>query len=79
MQQLERMHQAPAITSDLLIDQVMRRWPATIRVFLNFKTYCVGCPFAAFQTIDDACREHGLDRSLFLEALTLAARKSLRG
>lgn len=65
---------SPGIDSMTPVDQVMRCWPATIRIFLDFKTRCVGCPFAAFQTVDDACREHGLDRDGFLEALRLAAK-----
>lgn len=70
--------QAFAINLDMPVDQVMRRWPTTIRVFLDFRTHCVGCPFAEFQTIDDACREHDLNRGLFLEALALAATNSLQ-
>ena len=34
--------------ADLTVDDVMRRWPATIRVFLDFRMGCVGCPIAAF-------------------------------
>jgi hypothetical protein len=29
----------------------------------------VGCPIACFHTVDDACREHGVDREAFLAAL----------
>ena len=52
-----------------LVDDVMRHEPLTIRVFLNFKMRCVGCPIACFHTVDDACREHGVDRERFLAAL----------
>jgi hybrid cluster-associated redox disulfide protein len=62
-----------AIGSHLLVDDVMRRWPATIRVFLDFKMSCVGCPIAGFHDIDDACREHGADRQSFLSALSSVA------
>lgn len=51
------------------VDDIMREWPATIRVFLNHKMRCVGCPIACFHTIDDACREHGVDRAEFLADL----------
>ena len=61
------------IGSDLLVDEVMRRWPETIRVFLDFRMSCVGCPIAGFHDIDDACREHGTDRQSFLAALTRVA------
>jgi hybrid cluster-associated redox disulfide protein len=52
-----------------LVDNVMRGAPETIRVFLQFKMGCVGCPIAYFHTVDDACREHGVDRDVFLDAL----------
>jgi len=55
--------------SDDLVDDIMRIAPHTIRVFLEFKMACVGCPIACFHTVDDACREHGVDRDAFLKAL----------
>src|SRR5215475_5978631 len=57
------------IEFDDLVDEVMRGHPATIRVFLDFKMGCVGCPIATFHTVDDACGEHGIDREVFLTAL----------
>jgi len=61
------------IRSDDLVDDVMSRAPQTIGVFLAFKMRCVGCPIACFHTIDDACREHGVERAAFLEALSAYA------
>ena len=58
-----------AIEPYLLVDDVMTRWPATIRVFLDFKLSCVGCPIASFHSIEDACREHGIDAGNFMAAL----------
>lgn len=58
-----------SVEATQLVDDVMRQWPATIRVFLNHKMRCVGCPIACFHTIDDACREHGADRTKFLADL----------
>ena len=54
---------------DDLVDDVMRDAPETIRVFLQFRMGCVGCPIACFHTVDDACREHGVNRDEFLSAL----------
>jgi hybrid cluster-associated redox disulfide protein len=54
------------------VDEVMRRSPATIRVFLDFRMNCVGCPIAGFHTVEDACREHGATRADFLSALRAA-------
>jgi hybrid cluster-associated redox disulfide protein len=54
---------------DDLVDDVMRGRPETIRVFLEFRMRCVGCPIACFHTVEDAACEHGVDRDAFLKAL----------
>src|SRR4029079_3268030 len=58
----------------MTVDEVMRQWPATIRIFLDFRMSCVGCPIAGFHTVEDACREHGAAPESFLSALRAAAR-----
>jgi hybrid cluster-associated redox disulfide protein len=58
-----------SIRKDSLVDEVMRGYPATIRIFLNYKLGCVGCPIACYHTVDDACREHGIGADDFLAAL----------
>ena len=62
-----------SIGFDDLVDDVMSGAPETIRVFLQFRMGCVGCPIACFHTVDDACREHGVDRAAFLDALRSVA------
>jgi len=57
------------IEFDDLVDDIMRQWPETIRVFLDFRMSCVGCPIATFHTVEDSCREHGVDLTTFLAAL----------
>jgi hybrid cluster-associated redox disulfide protein len=56
-----------------IVGEVMMARPATIRVFLNFRMGCVGCPISALHTVDDACNEHGVDRDEFLAALRAVA------
>lgn len=57
---------------DMTMDEIMRRWPATIRVVLRHHLLCVGCPIATFHTVDDAIREHGLDGETFRRELRAA-------
>lgn len=57
------------IDLDDLVDEVMKGYPASIRVFLDFKMSCVGCPIACFHTVNDACLEHGVERNEFLRVL----------
>lgn len=45
---------------DLSLAEIMSRWPATIRVFLDRRMHCVGCPIAPFHTLVDAAEEHSL-------------------
>ncbi len=54
------------------VDDIMRRFPATIRVFLDFRMNCVGCPIGTFHGIDDCCREHDVDAGKFEAALKRA-------
>lgn len=57
------------LTADLMVDDVMRRWPSTIRVFLDFRMRCVGCPIATFHSVDEACDEHRIDAAALLSKL----------
>ena len=57
---------------DMLVDEVMRRWPATVRCFLRMRMKCIGCPFATFHTIADACIEHDVVEADFMHLLEAA-------
>jgi hybrid cluster-associated redox disulfide protein len=67
----------PQIVFEMAVGEIMHRWPATIRVFLDFRMVCIGCPIAGFHTVADACREHGVAPIEFLDALrrTIAAQQ----
>ena len=54
------------------VDDIMRLWPQTIRVFLDHRMHCVGCPIGAFHSIEDSCREHSVDVVAFTAALRRA-------
>jgi len=56
----------------MTMDEIMRRWPAAIRVVLRHHLLCVGCPIAGFHTVDDAIREHGVDEETFRRDLLTA-------
>jgi hybrid cluster-associated redox disulfide protein len=53
----------------LLVDDVMRRWPQTVAVFIRRRMKCVGCPFGVFHTIEQACEEHSIELAEFAAAL----------
>jgi len=51
------------------VDDIMRKWPGTIRAFLDHRMNCPGCPIACFHTVADACREHHVEVDVFLDDL----------
>lgn len=51
---------AVTIPLEMTADEIQRRWPATIPVFLRWKVACVGCPMAMFDTLADVARTYGL-------------------
>ncbi|SFQ25740.1 DUF1858 domain-containing protein [Tranquillimonas alkanivorans] len=59
---------------DLPLEDLMREWPETIRVFLDYRMLCVGCPIAPFHTVIDACFEHEVDEEEFRTALAAACK-----
>ncbi len=61
-----------AIKPDQTVDEIMRRWPATIRVFMRRQMLCVGCPIGPFHTLEEACAEHGLAEDAFCRELEAA-------
>ena len=61
-----------AIDPNMTVDEIMRRWPATIRVFIGNRMLCIGCPIGVFHTVKDACRAHDLDEDHIAQQLLSA-------
>jgi hybrid cluster-associated redox disulfide protein len=61
------------ITPCQSVDDVMRRWPATIPVFVRYQMACVGCAIGPFHTIEEVSAEYGLVASTFVDELRAAA------
>ncbi|HSM55906.1 MAG TPA: hypothetical protein VK879_07100 [Candidatus Sulfomarinibacteraceae bacterium] len=56
-------------TAEMTVSEVLEAWPETALVFNGYRTACVGCAMAAFDTIDDVARIYHLDLEDFLQAL----------
>lgn len=62
-------------TSATLIGEVIRDYPGARAVFLkHFGSGCFDCPGQAYESIDMACRMHGVDTDTFLSELSAATR-----
>ncbi|TIS97738.1 MAG: DUF1858 domain-containing protein [Mesorhizobium sp.] len=60
------MKERSSISPDMVVDEIMRKWPATVAVVLRYKMLCIGCPIGTFHTVAEACREHQIDEADFL-------------
>ena len=58
----------------MAVDEIMRKWPATVAVVLRYKMLCVGCPMGTFHTVAEACLEHHVDQSRFIADLEATVR-----
>ena len=67
------MDGSPRIAPDTPLDEIMRAWPATMRVFLRHRMGCMGCPVATFHTVADAAWEFHIDSAILLAELRAAA------
>jgi hybrid cluster-associated redox disulfide protein len=66
--------QRSSIDPDMVVDEIMTKWPTTVAVVLRYKMLCVGCPIGTFHTVAEACREHRIDEGDFLVELEAAVR-----
>src|SRR5690554_5416205 len=62
------------IDPEMTVDEIMRRWPATIRVFIRNRMLCIGCPIGVFHTVKDACDAHRIELEFFSRELLEAMR-----
>lgn len=69
------MKQPSSIDPDMVVDEIMRKWPATVAVVLRYKMLCVGCPIGTFHTVAEACLEHHVDESRFIADLEAIVRR----
>lgn len=60
----------------LSVDEIMRRWPQTVRLFLDWGMGCIGCPIGDFHRLDDAAEAHGYEFDDLCAAVLLAAERS---
>ncbi len=56
-------------TSNMTVAEVLDKWPEAVSVFHEYKTACVGCSMAPFDTMVDVAREYNLPLPKLMAAL----------
>ena len=58
--------------AEMIISDVLERWPETAVIFHKYNMACVGCVVAPFYSIEAAISIYRLDRDQFLQDLAAA-------
>lgn len=57
------------LTKSMTIGEVVRTYPETVEVLMDFGMGCVGCPASQAETLEQAAMVHGFDADELLEKL----------
>jgi hybrid cluster-associated redox disulfide protein len=56
----------------MTLEAITTRWPRTMRVFIDRRLHCIGCPIAGFHRLSDSAHEHGYEFDDLKRAVQLA-------
>jgi len=48
------------ISKDMALGNVVKRFPQAMPIMLGYGLHCVGCHVAAFETIEQGAKAHGM-------------------
>ncbi len=57
------------ISPNLIVSEVLRRWPETVQIFVQHRMACVGCTMSDYETVSSAAEIYGLVLDDFLKEL----------
>jgi hybrid cluster-associated redox disulfide protein len=65
----------PGITRQTSLAEAVMKYPETADIFRRHGLHCIGCAVAAYETIEQGCRAHGIDPDAFVKELNAAIGK----
>jgi len=65
------------ITRDMTIEDVIRKYPETVKVFRRFGLDCMECQIAAFEEVEHGAGVHQVNAEKLVEELNKAIKESL--
>jgi len=63
------MEKNQKITKEMTINEVFKKYPKTVAIFMSYGLYCVGCPAAQSETIEELAKANQMDLKKLLESL----------
>ncbi|MFH1505374.1 MAG: DUF1858 domain-containing protein [archaeon] len=49
------------VNKDMTIGEVVQKYPASAVIMMGHGMHCIGCHVAAWETIEQGCKGHGMD------------------
>lgn len=63
------------ITKDMTFAEALQKYPDSAKIFFENGMTCIGCPFAAMETIEQGAKAHGINSDKLIAALNKAIKK----
>lgn len=54
-----------AVKGDMMVGEIVARYPQVVPVFLKYGLHCVGCRVSPFETIEEGSLGHGMPKDVF--------------
>ena len=54
----------------MIVNDVLTRWPLSVRAFNRMQMACPGCAMAPFETVGEACAAYGLKVDRLADAIS---------
>lgn len=61
------------VTKEMIIGDIIRRYPATVQIFANYGLDCYECQIADLETVEHGAVVHNVDINRLLAELNSAA------
>ncbi len=59
----------PRVTGDMLVSDIVKRYPETMEVMTSYGLHCVGCHVSQFESLEDGCKGHGMSEAICKELI----------
>lgn len=67
---------APAVTGDILIGELISRYPEVSELLIKHGFHCIGCAVSPYESLKAGAAVHGIDLEPLLKDINALLRKS---
>ncbi len=57
--------QKELITKEILVSELLEKYPQTAPILMSYGLHCVGCVFSSFDTLENGIKIHRIDDETF--------------